>query len=73
LSSHEWIYQYIARDKAAGGVLYQSLRQGHKRYRRRSGVTRSPIKDTVSMDQRPFIVDTHLLLGDWEADAVLGK
>ena len=32
--SHEWIYQFIANDKAMGGKLYRHLRQGHKRYRK---------------------------------------
>ena len=36
-------------------------------------MTRSPIKNAVSIDQRPAIVDTRLRLGDWEADTVLGK
>lgn len=71
--SHEWIYQHIARDKAAGGVLYHCLRQGHKRYRRRSSTRRSPIKDAISIEQRPAIVETRERLGDWEADTVLGK
>jgi IS30 family transposase len=71
--SHEWIYRYVANDKASGGQLYKALRQGHKRYRRRKGHRRSPIKEAVSIDQRPAIVDTRERLGDWEADTVLGK
>ena len=31
--SHEWIYRYVAADKARGGKLYQRFRQGHKRDR----------------------------------------
>ena len=29
--SHEWIYRYVAANKAQGGQLYRYLRQGHKR------------------------------------------
>ena len=29
--SHEWIYRYVAANKALGGQLYRYLRQGHKR------------------------------------------
>ena len=32
--SHEWIYRYVAQDKANGGKLFRHLRQGHKRYRK---------------------------------------
>jgi IS30 family transposase len=71
--SHEWIYQYIALDKANGGKLYTKLRQGHKRYRKGRNDKRSPILGAVSIDERPEIVDTRERLGDWEADTVLGK
>ncbi|CAG9000937.1 MAG: IS30 family transposase ISAs2 [Candidatus Celerinatantimonas neptuna] len=71
--SPEWIYQHIARDKAQGGWLYTHLRQGHKRYRRGKHMVRKPIVNSVSIDERPAIVDTRERLGDWEADTVLGK
>ncbi|WP_420745769.1 IS30 family transposase [Photobacterium damselae] len=71
--SPEWIYQHIARNKAQGGLLYKHLRQGHKRYRRGKHTVRKPIVNSVSIDERPAIVDTRERLGDWEADTVLGK
>jgi IS30 family transposase len=71
--SHEWIYRYVASDKARGGTLYKSLRQGKKRYRRGANGKRSPIPDPVSIDERPAIVESRERLGDWEADTVLGK
>jgi len=71
--SHEWIYQYVAADKASGGQLFRHLRQGHKRYRKGKQTKRSPIPNAVSIDERPSIVDTRERLGDWEADTVLGK
>lgn len=71
--SHEWIYQYVAADRARGGDLYTHLRQGKRRYRKGYGQKRGGIPDAVSIEQRPAIVDTRERLGDWEADLVLGK
>lgn len=71
--SHEWIYQYIHNDKKNKGTLYRHLRQGHKRYRRGKRPKASPIKQAVSIDERPLIVDTRERFGDWEVDTVLGK
>lgn len=71
--SHEWIYRHVARDKAAGGQLFKSLRQGHKRYRRRPGGKRSVIPDPRSIEERPGLVETRERLGDWEVDTVLGQ
>lgn len=71
--SHEWIYRYVATDKARGGKLYKALRQGHKRYRRGKNSRRSVIPEPRSIDERPAIVDTRERFGDWEVDTVLGK
>lgn len=71
--SHEWIYQYVAKDKKNGGQLYKHLRQGHKKYRRRHGIKRTIIQDSVSIDERPKIVDERARVGDWEIDTVIGK
>lgn len=70
--SHEWIYRYIARDKRRGGKLYRHLRQGHKRYRRGKVEQAPTIKNAVSIDDRPAIVDSRERFGDWEIDTVLG-
>ena len=71
--SHEWIYQHIAEDKRTGGILYRHLRQGHKRYRRGKKVKEPVIKNAVSIDERPSIVNERKRIGDWEIDTVLGK
>ncbi|MFV4849044.1 IS30 family transposase [Citrobacter freundii] len=71
--SHEWIYQYVFADKTQGGVLYEHLRQGKRRYRKGYGQKRGAIPDAVSIELRPAIVDERGRLGDWEADLVLGK
>lgn len=71
--SHEWIYRFIAQDKRQGGKLYRHLRQGHKRYRRGKRDKAPAIKNAVSIDERPQIVDSRERFGDWEIDTVLGK
>jgi transposase, IS30 family len=71
--SHEWIYRYVAADKARGGEFYTHLRQGKRRYRKGYGQKRGRIPDAVSIELRPAIVDERSRLGDWEADLVLGK
>lgn len=67
------IYKFIAQDKADGGDLYKNLR--HKRYRQRTGKpdARGQIRNRISIDDRPDIVDQKLRIGDWEADTVIGK
>ena len=60
-------------DKARGGELYTHLRQGKRRYRKGYGQKRGGIRDAVSIELRPAVVDERERLGDWEADLVLGK
>ena len=72
--SIEWIYQYILKDKRAGGTLYQSLRcqkQRKKRYGKAD--TRGQLRNRTSIDERPAIVDSRRRLGDWEMDLVIGR
>ncbi|SIR45392.1 Helix-turn-helix domain-containing protein, partial [Shewanella morhuae] len=71
--NHEWIYRYIARNKRNGGKLYRHLRQGHKRYRRGKAEQAPTIKNAVSIDERPAIVDSRERFVDWEIDTVLGQ
>jgi IS30 family transposase len=72
--SHEWVYQYILMDKHSGGDLHRHLRC-HKKRRKRYGSydRRGKLKNRVSIDQRPAIVDTRQRLGDWEVDTIIGK
>jgi transposase, IS30 family len=74
--SHEIIYQYVWADKAAGGDLYKYLRRRARKYKVRgsNGKTRSgQIKNRVSIDDRPLVVDEKSRVGDWEIDTVIGK
>jgi IS30 family transposase len=72
--SHEWIYQYIWANKRAGGELYKHLRC-KKKYRRRSDGQdrRGKIRNRVSIDERPAIVEERSRIGDWEGDTMTGK
>jgi transposase, IS30 family len=73
--SHETIYRHVWADKAAGGDLYQELRRQGKRYKSRakSQAGRGHIKNRVSIDERPAVVDEKSRIGDWEIDLVIGK
>lgn len=75
LISHESIYLHIGADKRAGGDLFTYLRhQGKKYNKRRNGKsTRGQIKNRVSIDDRPQVVDNKSRIGDWEIDTVIGK
>ena len=73
--SHETIYRYVWEDKANSGKLYRKLRRGRKMYGKR-GKGHHPnkyIKDRVSIDERPKVVDERSRVGDWEGDTVYGR
>ena len=73
--SHETIYQHIYTDKRAGGDLWRHLRcQKPRRKRYASGEERrGAIRNRVSIDERPKIVEQKIRIGDWEGDTVIGK
>ena len=74
--SHETIYQHIWSDKRSGGHLFQHLRRKGKAYQpcnKDKQAGRGFIKNRVSIDERPHIVDTRSRIGDWEIDLVIGK
>jgi IS30 family transposase len=72
--SHEWIYQYIYRDKRAGGDLHRALRcQKARRKRYGTYSRRGRIANQVSIAERPAVVTARQRIGDWEGDTVIGK
>ncbi len=72
--SHEWIYQYIYRDKRAGGELHRALRcQKARRKRYGTYSRRGRIANQVSIAERPAVVAARQRIGDWEGDTVIGK
>ena len=69
--SHERIYQYVRYDKKVGGKLYQNMR--HKlKHRKRPVGKFIPIKNRVSIDERPEIINKKERFGDWEIDTIIG-
>ena len=75
LISHETIYLHVWADKKAGGDLYTHLRRQGKKYdkRRNEKASRGQIKNRISIDERPEIVEDKSRIGDWEIDTVIGK
>lgn len=73
--SHETIYRYIQKDQEQGGTLYTHLRHKRRKYRKRYGSNdhRGQIKNRVSIDERPGIVEQRTRIGDFEIDTVIGK
>ena len=74
--STEWIYQLVWQDKFNGGTLYRHLRQHRKKRRKRYGSGyqyRGHLKNRISIDERPDIVDKRERIGDWEIDTMIGK
>lgn len=73
--SHETIYLHIYADKRAHGDLYRHLRC-QKPHRKRYGSgqeRRGTLKNRISIDERPVIVEEKERIGDWEGDTVIGK
>jgi len=73
--SHETIYLTIWADKASGGKLFTHLRRKGKSYqpRGKGQAGRGHIKNRISIDERPAIVDEKTRVGDWEIDLVIGR
>jgi transposase, IS30 family len=72
-ASHEAIYQYIYRDKRAGGYLWLHLRC-QKRYRKRAGGQdrRGTIANQRRIDERAAHIEDRAQVGHWEADTIVG-
>ena len=70
--SAECLYRIIRRDKERGGMLYTYLPH-HLKHRRRQVGARIHIKDRVSIDETPSVVDERSRFGDWEMDTINGK
>jgi len=72
--SHEWIYRYVYADKRRGGDLYRHLRCQKPRRKRYGGHDRrGQLRDRISIDERPAIVEERSRIGDWEVDTVIGR
>jgi IS30 family transposase len=71
--SHERIYQFIRQDKKEGGMLWIHTRHKLKHRKRPVSGKQVNIKNKVSIELRPAIVDTQERCGDWEIDTIIGE
>lgn len=74
--SHETIYKMIRIDKQLGGMLFQYLRQGSRKRRKSYGTGKTQkgsIKNRISIEKRPKIVESQIRIGDFEGDTIVGK
>jgi IS30 family transposase len=71
--SHERIYQLVRQDKQAGGGLYKHTRHRLKHRKRPVGGKHIVIKDKVSIDERPAVINDKERFGDWEIDTIVGE
>lgn len=73
--SHETIYQYVWRDKAAGGQLWRHLRQASKRRRKRYNAydSRGRLAGKRHISERPKVVESRRTRDHVEIDTVMGK
>jgi IS30 family transposase len=74
IPSVETFYQYIYRDKKAGGDLWKNLRRKRKKRRKRlkKKDLRGSIPNRVGIENRPKEVETKAKIGHWEGDTVVG-
>lgn len=77
-ASHETIYAalYVLPRGTLRTELLSLLRQGHRRRRKRSLLTRDrrgKISNLVSIHDRPLDVETRTVPGHWEGDLIVGK
>ena len=73
--SHQRIYQYVWEDKKQKEELHLHLRRKGRSYRKRgaSKDSRGIIKNRISIDQRPDIVEKRTRFGELEVDLIIGK
>ena len=68
--SHTWIYQHVEKDKNEGGELSNHMRRGKYSFEPRE--YRGKIKNRITIDERPEIINERKRLGDFEIDLIVG-
>ena len=71
--SHECIYQFIRQDKKEDGLLWTHTRHKLKHRKRPVSGKQVNIKNKVSIELRPALVDMQERCGDWEIDTIIGE
>lgn len=70
--SHVTVYKYIYLNRLNEGNLYKQLRHRGKRRIKYGSKRKRRVKDRVSIEKRPAIVDKKMRLGDFEIDTIIG-
>ena len=70
--SHTWIYQHIAKDRTEEGELSNHLRRGGRSYNKGPVEYKGKIKNRISIEHRPDVVQARNRLGDYEIDLIVG-
>ena len=70
--SHTWIYQYVKEDQIEGGELNNHLRRGISSYSKGHKPYNGKIKNRISIEQRPDIINDRVRCGDYEIDLIVG-
>jgi IS30 family transposase len=74
--SHEAVYAhvYVLPKGSLKKELLKCFRRSHKRrYRSRKDVQSKPLRDMVSIDERPPDVESREITGHWEGDLIIGR
>jgi IS30 family transposase len=71
--SVERIYQHVRQDKVMGGDLHRHMRHKLKKRKRPVGENKYMIKNRISIDDRPELINNKERIGDWEIDTIIGK
>jgi IS30 family transposase len=73
--SYETIYRWIYEGEGRFRGLYLCLPKAHQKRFKRCGrkPRKTPIKERVSIDERPEIINTRQRTGDWESDSMKFK
>jgi len=71
--THVAIYRHIHIDKLHNGLLYTHLRHKGRRRKKYGQARKNRIKERVSIEERPIVVDQKIRIGDFEADTIIGK
>jgi len=74
--SYEAIYQYIyehPQGKLNKKLIKLLVRHKARRKKIIKGTKRSKIKDAVSIDNRPLVINQRMRIGDFEGDLIIGK
>jgi IS30 family transposase len=72
--SHQSIYKWLWKNKAAGGKWYTHLRHDNRKRKRPSKkyTRNAPMTERTMIDDRPPSVGARVYYGDWEGDTVQG-